>query len=81
MQVAAFVFGKFALVALVRPAALFPRATLKLLAALLHGLPLRLHAHAGPPVAGVRELRRLLEMKDEIAGANEAARAVRRPES
>ena len=34
-----------------------------------------------PDVEGVRELRRLLEMKDEIAGANEAARAVRRPES
>ena len=34
-----------------------------------------------PDIEGVRELRRLLEMKDEIAGANEAARAVRRPES
>jgi CRP/FNR family cyclic AMP-dependent transcriptional regulator len=33
-----------------------------------------------PDVEGVRELRRLLEMKDEIAGANEAARAVRRVE-
>ena len=34
-----------------------------------------------PDVEGVRELRRLLEIKDEIAGAGEAARAVRRPES
>jgi CRP-like cAMP-binding protein len=33
-----------------------------------------------PDVEGVRELQRLLEMKDEIAGASEAARAVRRAE-
>lgn len=33
-----------------------------------------------PDVEGMRELRRLLEMKGEIAGANEAARAVGRPE-
>jgi CRP-like cAMP-binding protein len=31
-----------------------------------------------PDVEGLRELRRLLEMKEEIAGAGDASRAVRR---
>ena len=31
-----------------------------------------------PDLNGLRELRRLLEMKEEIAGANEAARSVGR---